>query len=151
APPGHRDQAQARPALAQPAGHLEAAQPRQAEVQQDCVGPEGRHLPQRLRAVPRLGGVQNGTGLMEATLAPGVRLFPGSGPIGEAPTATSGPAARPSPLSPRLPAEAPAVTSGLAARSSAVTVLDPAALAPRLPSVVTAVSPSIGGADLATA
>src|SRR5262249_10303470 len=36
-----------------------------------------------------LFGVQDGTGLMEATLAPGIRLFPASGPMAEAPAAPS--------------------------------------------------------------
>jgi hypothetical protein len=77
-----------------------------------------------------LYGVQNGTGLMEATLAPGVRLFPGSGPMGVALAATPMP--------------------GLATRPSAFTVSDHAiTLAPYSLSLVTAVRPSTEGADSA--
>src|SRR5262249_6577867 len=89
------------------------------------------------------------TGLMEDTLQPGVRLFPGSDPVGASPVTTSGPAARLSASSPSTLAESPVITSGLTATPSAApaTLSNPAALAPHFQSLVT-VSPSTGSADL---
>jgi hypothetical protein len=99
-----------------------------------------------------LFGVQDGQGLMEATLAPGVRLFPGSGPTGDAPaaTSTSGLAARPSAAPPSPLADVPAATSGLAVTTSVVTLSDQAITpAHHSPSLVTVASPSTEGADIA--
>jgi hypothetical protein len=66
------------------------------------------------------------TGIMQATLAPGVGLSLSSSPVAAAPAATSGLTAEPSALSPRRLAAAPEVTSGLATRPSAVSLLDQA-------------------------
>jgi fimbrial isopeptide formation D2 family protein/uncharacterized repeat protein (TIGR01451 family) len=104
-----------------------------------------------------LGMPQTPTGVMELTLAPGVRLFPGSGPMGEAPASTSGLVATTSAVVSSPLAEAPAATPGGAAPPAAtaglaVTVSDQAsALAPHSPSVITVTSPSTAGADITAA
>jgi hypothetical protein len=92
-----------------------------------------------------LGMPQTATGVMELTLTPGVRLYPGSGPTGEAPATMTGLAAEPS----TFVSEA---MSGPTVTTSAFTVLDRAsALAPLASSLVTPVSPSTGRADIAAA